>query len=311
MGRGLSELQKRILTAAIQGRAQAVDKMPGAGIGQFEVLLNVPLPADVVLEYTDALARYRRWSKSSARMRLEIAQEHQTKALGRHESQGAYPDDVVLVMRCGLHFAVDRIGDACYKIRRCLFEALPDENTREGTPNLHCRCPSCVFCYSFENKSEADAFRDRHSNTISNLADRPGATLEVIALNFETFPDLLVRDAVLLAGDGERTGSAEAVASRAIARLEHRGLVETGRATEWRLWRPRALWLTESGLAVARGIAPEIASAIDGRIQKHIDDQAAETARRIAERETRSPEKEAEANDALEALQSVLALFRG
>jgi len=169
--------------------------------------------------------------------------------------------------------------------------------------------PAYVCIYDFDTKAEAEAFRDEHATAITEL---PGATLTVNERHLSSWPDLLVKDAVLLAGDGERSGLAEAVASRAIARLERRGLVATGRAQSYRIWFPRALWLTGPGLTLAGSLAPDVAGRIDELRRQHAEAQAADEARRRAERDAwdESPEgqaAQAEAEKAMKKIQSMLA----
>lgn len=318
MGRGLSDLQKRILTAALEGRAKAVKDKPGAGIGGFEVTLMVPIEAEPVAEYFEALARYRRWMKEPHRLRMDIVKEEgEGEAFGAHEVLFLWNDDTVIVLRCGLWQAVRDIEWRCSKIRGSLPYRLQQE---QGWPDLFGRAsetPAYVCTYDFDTRAEAEAFRDEHAPAIAEL---PGATLTVDERHLASWPDLLVKDAVLLAGDGERSGSAEAVASRAIARLERRGLVATGRAQSYRIWFPRALWLTGPGLTLAGSLAPDVAGRIDELQRQHAEAQAeaqaADEARRRAESEgwASSPEgkkSQAEAEEAMRDIQSLLAGLAG
>lgn len=284
MGRGLSDLQKRILTAALEGRAKAVKEKRGDGIGGFGVDLRVPIEAGPVAEYFKARARYRRWVKEPFRMRIDIMKEAGEGApFGPHEGDFHWPDDTMIVLLCGLVEAVQDIEWRCSKIRRSLPDRLRQE---EGQPELWgfygeaSESPAYVCAYAFATRAEAEAFRDEHAPVIAEL---PGATLTVDERHFASWPDLLVKDAVLLAGDGRRSGSAEAVASRAIARLERRGLVRTGRAKSYRIWIPRALWLTGPGLALAGSLAPDVAGRIDELQRQHAEAQAADEAQRRAE----------------------------
>lgn len=313
MGRGLSDLQKRILTAALKGRAKAVKERPAENIGRWLVTLTVPLAGDVVKEYFDSLARYRRWKKEPYRMRIELRQEEQEDREAapdwQHDEGYLWHDDTLVVLRCGLREAVDRIE------RKCLFIkwALPDRlASGEGWPDLE-GLPSYVCHYDFDTRAEAEAFRGEYATAIAELPDRPGATLNVDERHLASWPDLLVKDAVLLAGDGERSGSAEAVASRAIARLERRGLVVTGQARQYRIWSPRALWLSGPGLTLAGTLAPDVAGLIDELRRQHAEAQAADEARRIAEREEweSSPEGQAAQADAEGAMQEIQSLLAG
>jgi hypothetical protein len=309
MGRGLSDLQKRILTAAIEGRAKAVKEKPGDGIGGFDVTLRVPIEPEAVASYFEALARYRRWVKEPHRMRIELRREETNDGEAvpdwKHDNGYLWHDDTMIVLRCGLHEAVDSIDRKCLHIKW----ALPDRLSHgEGWPDLD-GSPAYVCTYDFDTRAEAEAFRDEHAPAIGEL---PGATLTVDERHLASWPDLLVKDAVLLAGDGERSNSAEAVASRAIARLERRGLVATGRARSYRSWFPRALWLTGPGLTLAGSLAPDVAGRIDELRRQHAEAQAADEARRRAEREAwwASPEgqaSQAEAEKAMEEIQSLLA----
>lgn len=306
MGRGLSDLQKQILTAALVGRAKAVKELPDESIGRWLVELRVPLAGDVVKEYFDSLARYRRWVKEPHRMRVELMRENREDGEAvpdwQHDNGYLWHDDTVAVLRCGLREAVDRIERKCLRIKWALPDLLA---SGEGMPELQ-GSPAYVCHYDFGTRAEAEAFRDEHAPAIAEL---PGATLTVDERHLASWPDLLVKDAVLLAGEGERSGSAEAVASRAIARLERRGFVTTGRAQSYRIWFPRALWLTGEGFAVAAGLAPDVAERIAELKRQHADAQAADEARRRAEREAweSSPEGQAEVEQALRDIQSMLA----
>lgn len=316
MGRGLSDLQKRILTAALEGRAKAVKEIPGGGLGGFDVTLRVPIEAEPVASYFEALARYRRWVKEPHRLRMDIVKdEGEGEAFGAHEDLFVWPDDTVIVLRCGLFEAVRDIEWRCSKIRGSLPDRLRQEEGWHELWDFYGKAsesPAYVCHYAFDTRAEAEAFRDEHAPAIAEMPDRPGATLAVDERHFASWPDLLVKDAVLLAGDGERSGSAEAVASRAIARLERRGLVATGRAQSYRIWSPRALWLTGPGLTLAGSLAPDVAGRIDELQRQHAEAQAADEARRRAEREAweSSPEgkeSQAEAEESLRGLQSLLA----
>ncbi len=313
MGRGLSDLQKRILTAALEGRAKAVKEKPGEGFDGWSVELRVPIDAEAVAEYFTALARYRRWVKSPLRMRIELRREENQDGEAvpdwQHDNGFVFHDDTMIVLRCGLHDAARSIESKCLHIKW----ALPDRLSHcEGWCDLQRESPAYVCIYDFDTSAEAEAFRDEHAPAIAELPNRPGATLTVDERHLASWPDLLVSDAVLLAGDGERSGSAEAVASRAIARLERRGLVATGRAQSYRIWFPRALWLTGPGLTLAGSLAPDVAGRIDELRRQHAEAQAADEARRRAERDAwdESPEgqaAQAEAEEAMKEIQSMLA----
>jgi hypothetical protein len=304
-GSRLSALQRQILAQALAGRVAAIEQIHTFDVGGWTVTLCVPIDADRLKLYTDALTKFRRWMKHPCRMRAELVDE------GYGWTGYSWPDEIVAILESGVDSACSCISAGCQRIRNALPDELATTRGHADMRGISCERPSFVCKYSFPTREEADAFRDRHGPFIETWPDHPGSTLTVEQALPMCRPDLLVRDAVLLAGDGTRSGSAEAVASRAIARLERRGLVETGRACEHEIWFPRALWLTDAGLSIAGEIAPETAARIGAIKRQREEERAAEEEKRRAERDaweaTRSPEEQAEAERALSELQATLA----
>lgn len=243
MGRGISQLQREILLAAGRNRLAATKDYED--VSAWAIFVEIPLPKDVYRELywtirtaADRVARYS--SPYYDKFRPNLWLRMMTAVVEGDEEYGVEP-----------------IGETTAKVVEREQERINAVWMADGADSLFWtfdpdgirwepREAWSAFVKLEETETAAAAVVDKHRAKIESLF--PGATIEISPPGDRRRPDLLVADVVMMAGNGTRTPTAEAVASKSIARLKARGLVWTGRA-DLKTGQPKALFLTDKGRA--------------------------------------------------------------
>jgi len=243
MGRGLSKLQRDILLAAGRNRIAAAAERED--VSAWAVFVEIPLPEDVyrelywmVREAADRVARYSStcYDKFNPNGWLRMV----SAVVEGDEEFG------VRSISDRLEVAVDRDHK---RINTAWMADGSDSLFWTFDPNgIRWEPRKAWHCFYALEETEAAAVATVDSNRVKLETVFPGATIGTSRPGDRRSPDLLISDVVLMAGNGTRTPTAEAVASKSISRLKSRGLVWTGRA-DLRTGQPKALFLTDEGRA--------------------------------------------------------------
>jgi hypothetical protein len=235
MGRGLSDFQLAILKAAAAGYA---NRSPDTLRGQ--PVVEVQSGFYWSDQFAESLAKYRRVVSHEAPRRNRMI-PIEVDALVQSELY----DSVNIA--CNL--AVEVIEDITTWIQSrgaAVFNA--DHEDGPGIVFLEGK-PHVEVVAVFGDMPAARQFAATPYLGMQVSGDERLWSTTVAQLWMPQVADVSVAEVVRIAGDP--TNSNRATTSRALKSLERRGLIETGRSNDSDYWRPRGVWITPAGLAVA------------------------------------------------------------